>query len=151
MSLLYQDGPLLREIQEGNDFAWLPEGRSVIRDKRIQRENLNGLQIKNTGIDRVVTLITGVGSHYAQNPPHFAEVIAFETNEERDIAHTRLSDWEGWTHNRWIDFRHNNEPVLVVDRAFGPTSGQAQIVWHPVNVVPGGNLRYLPGNLERFW
>ena len=53
VTLLYQQGPVVMEDNFRRTSGWLPEGRSLFRDKRIPRENLNGLVIKRVGLDYV--------------------------------------------------------------------------------------------------
>ncbi|MDF1513850.1 MAG: hypothetical protein P1S60_08585 [Anaerolineae bacterium] len=129
--LLYQQGPLIVEMLQGQNFSWMPQGRSIVRDKRVPRENLNGLQITRSGMSWILQQLTGVGGRWAQDPPHYAEVKRFETGLVQDLAYTRVSDWHGWDHDRWIYFRHNGEPVVVIDQARGPGSTQARLTWHP--------------------
>ncbi len=135
VTLIYQAGALAEDVTQGRSFAWLPEGRSLFRDKRIPRENLNGLLVERTGISAVLYALTGVGGPWAQDPPYYAEVIAFEPGAERDWTHTRLSRWRGWQHDRWVYFYHGGGPIVVVDEATGPAGSQAQLVWH----LAGGN------------
>ena len=130
VTLVYKNGPLASDVEEGKAFNWLPEGRSVFRDKRIPRENLNGLLIPRRGLDALTYYLTGVGQPWAQDPPPYAEVIAFETGEELDWSHTRLGDWGGWQHDRWIYFYHQGGPLVVVDSARGPANSQASLAWH---------------------
>jgi len=135
--LIYRDGPLVEDALEGKRFPWLPEGRSLFRDKRIPRENLNGLVVERTGMSVVLYGLTGVGGPWAQDPPYYAEVIAFETGEEMDWSHTRLSNWRGWQHDRWIYFYHDG-PIVVIDSAKGPPGARAALIWH---LTAGGEAR----------
>lgn len=131
ISLIYRKGPLVAEVLEGEPFRWLPTGRSLFRDKRIPRENLNGLLVEKTGLAAAIHQLTGLGSPWAQDPPHYAEVIAFETSEAWDRAHIRLTDWRGWQHDRWITLQHAVEPrVIITDTAHGPPGSQAGLIWH---------------------
>ena len=130
LTLVYQNGPLVTERTIGQPFAWLPEGRSLFRDKRIPRENLNGLLVERTGMSAVLYQLTGVGGPWAQDPPFYAEVIAFETGDELDWSHTRLTGWRGWQHDRWVYFYHDGGPIVVVDEAEGPQGGRAALAWH---------------------
>ncbi len=129
VSLVYKGAPLAADVLEGVVFDWLPEGRSVFRDKRIPRENLNGLLVPRRGLDAVLYFLTGFGGPWAQDPPAYAEVIAFEPGEALDSSHTRLADWQGWQHDRWVYFYHDG-PVVVVDSADGPAGGRAALAWH---------------------
>ena len=130
ITLVYQDGPLSADDLDGEHLAWLPTGRSVFRDKRVPRENLNGLVIEPTGMVAVLYALTGIGDPWAQDPPYYAEVIAFETGDARDWAHTRLENWRGWQHDRWIYLYHQGGPIIVVDEAKGPSGSQAALAWH---------------------
>ncbi len=130
VTLLYQNGPLAADAMDGEPFTWLPVGRSVFRDKRVPRENLNGLLIERSGMSAVLYALTGVGGPWAQDPPYYADVVAFETGSELDWSHTRLVDWRGWQHDRWVYFYHNGGPIIVVDEAEGPAEAQAALAWH---------------------
>ncbi len=127
--LLYQNGPLVVENTQGETFAWLPEGRSLFRDKRVPRENLNGLIIERRGLSAVLQTLTGIGSPWAQDPPYYAEVLRFETGAEYDLSSTRIEDWHGWDHLRTIYLYHAG-PVVVFDQARGPRSETAVLAWH---------------------
>jgi hypothetical protein len=130
ITLIDQAGALVRDQDQGERFAWLPEGRSHFRDKRIPRENLNGLIIPKTGIASVLYGLTGLGGPWAQDPPRYAEVVAFETGPKSDFSHTRLVGWRGWQHDRWVRFYHGDGLIVVVDEARGPASTRAALTWH---------------------
>lgn len=132
LTLLYQEGPLLVERTLGQPFGWLPKGRGLFRDKRIPRENLNGLLVERTGMSAVLYGLTGMGGPWAQDPPFYAEVIAFETGDELDWSHTQLTEWHGWQHDRRIYFYRSGGPIVVIDEARGPSTKQAALVWHLV-------------------
>ena len=127
--LVYQDGPLAVEEMRDEVFNWLPIGRSLFRDKRIPRENLNGLVIARTGMSAVVSSLTGIGGVWAQDPPYYANVENFVTGPEMDTSTTVLSGWRGWIHRRTIYFYHNG-PIIVVDNARGPDASPAALIWH---------------------
>jgi hypothetical protein len=132
LTLLYQDGPLVVERTLGQPFAWLPEGRSLFRDKRIPRENLNGLLIERTGMSAVLYGLTGIGGPWAQDPPFYARVERFETLGSLDVSRTVVDDWHGWQHARTIYFFHGG-PVIVVDKATSHSrSRSAAVSWHLV-------------------
>ncbi len=130
VTLVYKNGVLSADVLDGKPFSWLPVGRSLFRDKRVPRENLNGLVVQKTGMAAVLYGLTGIGGPWAQDPPYYAEVVAFETGPERDWAHIRLVGWRGWQHDRWIYFYHNGGPIIVVDGAQGPAGAGAGLVWH---------------------
>jgi hypothetical protein len=137
ITLMYQDGPLATDFLGRKRFNWLPEGRSLFRDKRIPRENLNGLLVRRTGMSAVLHTLTGLGSRWAQDPPYYAEVVDFETGDELDWSHTRLKGWRGWQHDRWIYFYHGGGPIIVVDEAEGASGSKSALSWqftHDVDV-----------------
>jgi hypothetical protein len=147
VTLVHQGAPLASDLLEGKPSRWLPEGRSVFRDKRIPRENLNGLLITRSGMSAVLYYLSGIGGPWAQDPPYYAEVLTFETGDERDWSHTRLTDWRDWQHDRWIYFYHDQGPVIVVDAADGPPAGQAALAWHLAagGTVEGQHIRLNTG------
>jgi hypothetical protein len=128
ISLLYQGGPVVAEDDSGEGAGWLPVGRSLFRDKRIPRENLNGLVVSRTGLAAALNVLTGLGGPWAQDPPHYAEVVQFETGSEVDSSRTAIAGWHGWKHEREIDFYHSG-PIVVVDRAYGPPASSAAVTW----------------------
>lgn len=136
---LYQNEPLVVENYAGETFDWLPAGRSLFRDKRIPRENLNGLVIGKTGLAKVLYQLTGFGSPWSQDPPYYAEVTRFETSPEVDVSVTLIDDWHGWQHQRTIYF-YPEGIVAVFDNAQGPKGHPAALTWHLVgNAIPEGN------------
>ena len=145
---LYQNGPLAADAPNGQPFTWLPVGRSVFRDKRVPRENLNGLLIERSGMSALLYTLTSVGGPWAQDPPYYAEVIAFETGCELDWSHTRLVDWRGWQHDRWVYFYHAGGPIVVVDEAEGPPGAHAALAWHLTGegIVGDGRIRLRGGD-----
>ena len=130
VTLIYHGAPLVLEQDSGERFSWLPVGRSFFRDKRIPRENLNGLLVPRTGMASVPYELTGLGGSWAQDPPHYAEVVAFGTGEELDWSQTRLTGWRGWQHDRWVYFYRDGGPIVVVDEAVGPSGSEAALAWH---------------------
>jgi hypothetical protein len=133
ISLVYQDGPLAIESFSEAPSSWLPVGRSQFRDKRIPRENLNGLLIPRNGMSRVLYEVVGAGgSLWAQDPPHYARVERFETLGLLDFSRTVVDDWRGWDHTRTIYFTHSG-PIVVIDVAENENDqGQSAVTWHLV-------------------
>ena len=123
-------GPLVVERTKGQPLRWLPVGRSLLRDKRIGRENLNGLLVEKSGLTAIVYNLIGMGSPWAQDPPYYAEVVDFQTGDDLDWSHTRLSEWRGWQHDRWVFVYQHDGPVVVIDRAVGPAGQQSALNWH---------------------
>ncbi|MCG8352925.1 MAG: hypothetical protein MI924_34605, partial [Chloroflexales bacterium] len=141
LSLAYHKGPLIGEQLAGRSFAWLPQGRSFFRDKRIPRENLNGLLVERTGLSAVLSMLTGVGGRWAQDPPFYARVERFETNEQLDISSTLIENWHGWQQRRMVYFYHQG-PIVIVDTAAGPMNHQAAMAWHGATVGELQNQRF---------
>jgi hypothetical protein len=130
VTLLYQNGALAAEKLSGETFAWLPTGRSLFRDKRVPRENLNGLQVERSGLSAALYALTGIGGPWAQDPPYYARVDEFENQPGMDASRTLIEDWHGWDQSREISLYHQG-PVVVYDQAekqgYGPA---AAISWH---------------------
>lgn len=141
ISSVYKNGPLVTDVFNDHAFNWLPKGRMLFRDKRIPRGNLNGLLVERTGMSSVLYSLTQMGELWAQDPPQYANVVAFETGKDLDWTHTRLAKWRGWQHDRWIYFYHNNGPIIVVDKAEGPFGRQAALAWHFENAIITNNDR----------
>jgi len=148
VTLVYQGKALAADVLDGQPFSWLPVGRSLFRDKRIPRENLNGLVVAKTGMAAVLYTLTSAGGPWAQDPPYYAEVVAFETGEEMDRAHIRLTGWRGWHQDRWVYFYHNGGPVVVVDEARGPAGAGGAVAWHLPNAEATGNGHFRLGTRE---
>ena len=131
ITMLYQGGPLVFEDTNAQPIGWLPIGRSLFRDKRIPRENLNGLIIEKQGLSSVIYQLTGITSNWAQDPPFYAYVKDFSTSPEFDFSHTVLESWHGWDHDR-ITYFFQDGPIIIVDRSIGPQNRRAAINWHVV-------------------
>jgi len=136
VTMMYKQGVVVKDSSNAEATDWLPEGRSLFRDKRVPRENLNGLLIERSGMDAVVQTLSGLGGRWAQDPPHYAEVLDFQTSAIMDYAHTRVDGWHGWTHDREIYFYHPEDVIGVLDTASGPSSGfsgrHAALAWQAV-------------------
>ena len=130
ISLVYQETPLVSERLTGASFVWLPAGRSLFRDKRVPRENLNGLLVERVGMDAVLYTLLGLGGPWAQDPPYYAEVVDFQTSAAVDWSHTRLTGWQGRQHDRWIYLYHDHGPLVVLDMAIPLNSQRTALVWH---------------------
>lgn len=128
---IYQSGSIIVEKMFYDQLRGLPIGRSIFRDKRIPRENLNGLVIQRSGMSLIINILTGFGSDWAQDPPFYAQVIDFETSEKVDFAHTRLESWRDWNHDRRIYF-HENGPIIISDEVSGPKYQKGAITWHAI-------------------
>lgn len=127
ISLLYAGQPLVMENSSGPAISWLPLGRQLFRDKRLPRENLNGLAIPQSGLQAVAAGALGMRSVYAQDPPFYAQVEQFAA-EDGDYSRTTIADWHGWQHTRSIWFTPQG-PLVVRDQAEGPGGQPASIFW----------------------
>lgn len=132
VTLLYQNGNLASDQMSDETFSWLPVGRSLFRDKRIPRENLNGLIVEKIGLSRILYELTGLGSSWAQDPPYYAMVEDFNTGIKMDSSTTMIDDWHGWTHKRRILFLHEG-PIVVIDDAWGPERQTAGLSWNLIS------------------
>ncbi|MBN1641292.1 MAG: hypothetical protein JXA09_08650 [Anaerolineae bacterium] len=139
VTLLYDGRPLVVEPDWGTSFSWLPIGRSAFRDKRMPRENLNGLLVSRTGMSAVVYALLGIGGPWAQDPPHHADVIRFETLGPLDLARVAIEDWQGQRHERTVYFWHDG-PIVLVDAVDGTASRtRAALAWHLQGLVQEGD------------
>jgi hypothetical protein len=129
VTLLHQQRPVVVEDTFRRASGWLPEGRSLFRDKRIPRENLNGLVVKRVGLDDWLFRLTGSGSPWAQDPPAYARVEEFETGARLDTCTASLQDWHGWRHRRKVLF-YRDGPVVIADQVRGPADQEGALRWH---------------------
>ncbi len=132
---------LLVEDLSAHPIKWLPTGRSLFRDKRIPRENLNGMVLEKTGLPMVLYQITGLGSPWAQDVPQYASVVRFETNDLYDLSTTVIENWHGWTHWRTIYFYRRGFAVII-DHVEGNSPIKKAFSFHLFNVIEDNALRY---------
>jgi hypothetical protein len=132
----FHDDRVVKEQYYGSTLSWLPEGRSLFRDKRIPRENLNGLLVETTGISAALHQITSIGGMWAQDPPYYARVEYINTEPGLDKSITWIEGWHGWDQKREIHFYHHG-PTIIIDHAKGPLTKQAAVTWH----LPNGTLQ----------
>jgi hypothetical protein len=147
ITLFYKSKPLVSEEMSGKTMSWLPTGRSLFRDKRIPRENLNGLLVERTGMSAVLYELTGAGGPWAQDPPYYAQVEEFEAGPEMDVSSTLIQDWHGWRQRRKVYFYHPG-PVVIVDQVIGPSDHSAAITWHVTGEVTDKRQRIRLGDTE---
>ena len=134
-------GEPLVEERRGAPNPWVPLERRLFRDKRIPRENVNGLLVEADGLAGALARLSGFGGPFAQDPPRFAAVEAFDPGGEIARSRTAITGWRGWTHRRSVLFARGG-PIVVLDRADGPANRSAAIVWHAV-----GRGETTPGRL----
>ena len=129
IALVYQNGPLVEEKLDGDIFTWLPTGRSLFRDKRVPRENLNGLVVARTSLSAVLYTLTGFLGPWSQDPPYYANIEQFSTGPFVDTSTSVISGWHGWTHQRTVSLYHGG-PLVVIDKATGPAASPAALIWN---------------------
>ncbi len=144
-----QHGPLVVENVDHPASGWLPLGRRLFRDKRIPRENLNGLIIAKRGLSGVLYRLTGVEGPWAQDPPQFARISRFNPGQDFDVCTSHLDDWHGWNHDRSILFFPAGV-IVIIDEIGGPLRQNGALVWHFVGgkSSPNGRIQ-LRGNNEQ--
>jgi hypothetical protein len=125
---LYSGGPLVTEQVVPTKIGWLPQGRDALRDKRVPRENLNGLLIPVNGLGGVFAAL-GIGDRWAQDPPWYVRITEFATDTVPQTIKTSML-WGGWAHTRAIYF-YPQGPTIIVDSAEGG-EGHAALSWHTV-------------------
>lgn len=108
---------------------WLPAGRAIYRDKKIDRNRLNGIQIGLKGYEQLVYDLVKVDSPWAQDPPQYAEIKYFHQIGTTEISKTSLSNWKNWDSQRLSIFVKKGY-FLVVDHAKGLGPGKVAITWH---------------------
>ncbi|HET7451787.1 MAG TPA: hypothetical protein VFL12_03550 [Thermoanaerobaculia bacterium] len=136
VTLLRAAGRTLAADRGGAALRFVPLERRLFRDKRIPRENLNGLLVEPAGLAAALSRLAGFGGPWAQDPPRTARVERFDPAAGTCV--TAVEGWNGWRQRRTVDFRRD-APIVVVDEADGP--GKAAIAWH-VEGVPAGPGRF---------
>ena len=134
-------GETLAEERGGEPNAYLPLERRLFRDKRIPRENLNGLLVEPTGFAGALARLCGFGGDWAQDPPHFARVESFETGDGGDARAAAVTTWRGWTHRRRAAL-FSGGPIVVLDEADGPPGRRSALAWH-LRGEPAGDRYHL--------
>jgi hypothetical protein len=148
--LIYKNGPIIIEKTEEDSFNWLPSGRGLFRDKRIPRENLNGLLVEKMGLSSVLYKLTGIGGPWAQDPPYYANIKEFSLGFDFDKSTTIIENWNGWAQYRSIFF-YTNGPIIIVDQIerkdLVTKPGTAAIAWHIPNRI---NIKESVDHSNRF-
>lgn len=130
ISIMYGE-PFVVEKLELKNHSWIPKGKADHRDKKIDRTELNGFQIEKTGLQKVIYQITGLGNEWAQDPPRFAEVLAFNSTPIADYSITKISDWHGWDNTRTsVLVKGNDSFIVVFDQNKGESEGKVAVNWH---------------------
>ncbi len=109
--------------------TWLPAGRSLYRDKKIDRIRLNGFQVGLEGYELLVHDILKIGTSWAQDPPRYAEVQYFQKTPGVEFSKTNLSKWRGWWNER-ISILLKDSYFAVFDKAERKKDGKVAISWH---------------------
>ena len=145
VTLIYQAGRLLEDTPKTEFASWLPVGRSLLRDKRIPREELNGFLVSRSGMSKVIQFLTNYAGEWAQDPPYYASIERFETNPNLDISTSVIDDWRGFSHHRTVYFFHDG-PVIILDKSspsegktfWDPFSSSSGFIWH----LPATNTEF---------
>lgn len=130
ISVMYGE-PFVVEKLELKNHSWIPKGKADHRDKKIDRTELNGFQIEKTGLQKIIYQITGLENEWAQDPPRFAEVLAFNSTPIADYSITRISDWHGWDNTRTsVLVKGNDSFIVVFDQNKGKLDAKVAVNWH---------------------
>jgi len=137
VTLIYQAGKLLEDTPKTEFASWLPVGRSLLRDKRILREDLNGFLVSRSGMSKVLQFLTNYAGEWAQDPPYYASIERFETSPNLDISTSVIDEWRGYSHHRTVYFYHDG-PIIILDKSspsdvktfWDPFSRSSGFVWH---------------------
>lgn len=127
ITIMYGEPFVVEDIGK-NDSSWLPSGRALYRDKKIDRIKLNAFQIESSGITNSIYKITGFGSSWYNDPPHYAEVLFFNSTPSIDFSKSRISDWHGWKHDR-VSMLLKDNYFVVFDNAHGNNKEKIAITW----------------------
>lgn len=128
VTIMYGE-PFVVEDLDIRHHPWLPDARADHRDRRVDRDSLNGLLIEADGLERIVAKLTGTTSGWYQDPPRFAELVFFNYTSSVDFSKTRISDWHGWTHER-VSVLVKDGYFVVLDNARGRNSQKVSLDWH---------------------
>ena len=129
LTSIYKKGPIVIENVGIAAYDWLPRGRSILRDKRIPRENLNGVLMPKQGINRIVYQLTGWGGRWSQDPPHYANIERFVNLGPLDVSQTNI-EWHDREYQRDIFF-YTDGPIIIMDRMVSDNSvGNSAVSWN---------------------
>jgi len=126
ITTIYAGNELVTDNLKYRTISWLPAGRSLLRDKRIPIENLNGFLIERSGLDWALNKLIEIGSPWTQDPPFYAIVDDFRTSAEMDYAKVILNNWNGTTLSREV-YAFNQGVIGILDRAEGNIP---EVIWH---------------------
>lgn len=124
ISLLYQKEPLISEQIPYEENSLLPRGRSILRDKRIPRENLNGLIVERVGLDKTIQSVTQIGSQWAQDPPGYAMVKDFIAHPQYAYANIIVPQWNGWIQESEV-YLYPGNALIILNKAQTSTNVKA--------------------------
>lgn len=94
---------------------------------------------RSAGTSSVLYHVSGPERPWAQNPPHYTEVVAFEADDKRACCHYRFADWRDWQRNRRIYSHHDGHLIIVTDfdSAHGLRRHRAALVVHLIGEGKG--------------
>jgi len=132
IQVVYNEPIIVEDIISKKDY-WLPKGRWIYRDKKIDRERLNGALIKKRGIDLFIHNLFGFESEWNQNLPHLSELIFFKSSAEVDESRTKIQ-YANWNHTRDIKL-FKKKFILVFDYLESNNlNNKNGISWHLRNI-----------------
>ena len=113
-------------------YSWMPAGRAVHRDLKVDRERLNGLLVQATGLDALITGITGIYSPWRQDVPPFARVTLLKQVGDIQLAKIITKGWNGIAQERFY-IEEGASRFIVIDNIRDNRDREKAIAWHLVN------------------
>jgi hypothetical protein len=132
LGVFHRNLAIADRLDSVQQWSVLPAGRSLVRDKRIPREALNGVTLLDRGVTKLVRIFSGIGSPWAQDPPHYAEVESFMTGDQFDAIRLRIP-WDETHWEREMSLNHRRRELVVVDRVTSPWKRPFLLNWHVVD------------------
>jgi len=132
--IVYGARQLIAENVRLKMHHWLPKGRAVHRDKKIDRANLNGLQIERTGLDAWIGAVTGIYSRWRQDVPRFATAQSIKVVGDLQLARSDIVDWDDVSQRRLFALDGKNGTLVIIDRATGDEGIRKAVHWHLVDM-----------------
>jgi hypothetical protein len=128
--VIYHGKPFIVEDIEKEEFDWmLPSSSRLYNDKKIDRADLNGIQVEKRGIEEKVNKITGLADEWSQTPPKYAKLDFLRFGDGVDYSRTVISDWNGWNNYR-VSILFKNNFFIVIDHLLSENSGKVRSLWH---------------------
>ncbi len=138
LGVFHRDLAVADRLDSVQRWGVLPAGRSLVRDKRIPREAVNGVTLLDRGMTKLARVFSGIGSPWAQDPPHYAEIESFRTGDDFDAVQLRIR-WDETLWERQLSLNHAQRKLVVVDRVNSPWKRPFLLNWH---VLDKNNVKY---------